>query len=315
MLPALLNQFDTQRGVELERLVCDGGSDDATPAQAAAAGASLITSAAGRGRQMNAGAGAAKHPWLLFLHADSRLTHPHQLAAGVALLERQSSRRCAGHFRLRFDDPPSGHGRLFAHMERKSALNRPFTVNGDQGLLLHRDFFAELGGFDESLPILEDQRIGRRIAARGEWRLLPHALATSARRFAQEGAGARYFVMMLIMCAEHAGIDQFFDQPVYRRQDRTGRLAVSPSLEVMLNLGEARPDFWPRMAAYSLDNAWQLFFALDGLPGGGRWLTAYERLLERRLPRRLLVPLLAPLLRALFHGPVLAYWRRRDQKV
>ena len=72
-LPLLL--ADLHRGeLELEILLADGGSSDATPQVAGQSGARLIKiHPPGRGRQLRAAANQARGDWLLFLHADSRL--------------------------------------------------------------------------------------------------------------------------------------------------------------------------------------------------------------------------------------------------
>src|SRR5207249_2555425 len=57
-----------------EIIVADGGSQDETVAVANAAGARVIAAERGRGQQLAAGAAAATGEWLLFLHADCRLS-------------------------------------------------------------------------------------------------------------------------------------------------------------------------------------------------------------------------------------------------
>src|SRR5258706_10186212 len=54
-----------------EIIVADGGSADGTPALAQALGARVIGTEGDRGRQLRAGADAARGEILLFLHADS----------------------------------------------------------------------------------------------------------------------------------------------------------------------------------------------------------------------------------------------------
>ncbi len=73
-LPLLL--ADLQRSATVpEILLADGGSSDATPEIADLTGAGLIRiHPAGRGRQLRVAAAEAHGDWLLFLHADSRLS-------------------------------------------------------------------------------------------------------------------------------------------------------------------------------------------------------------------------------------------------
>ena len=57
-----------------EIIVADGGSTDATPAIARAAGATIVNSERGRGVQLAKGAAVARGDALLFVHADTRLS-------------------------------------------------------------------------------------------------------------------------------------------------------------------------------------------------------------------------------------------------
>lgn len=264
-LPRLLAALDVQRGVSLETIVADGGSADDTPAIAVAHGARVIAAPRGRGAQMNVGAAAAAGEWLLFLHADSRLTAPDQLRRALDTLRARGDARVAGHFALRFERARHGHRFLYRLMEAKSASNRRYTINGDQGLLLRRAWFRALGGFDESLPFLEDQRLAARIEEDGAWVLLPGRLATSARRFEVEGLRARYLLMTVIMAMHLTGEESFFEQApaLYRTQADTGRLRVRPYLALAWRRYAARDRagrraFRRRLKAVLRGQAWQL---------------------------------------------------------
>ena len=96
---------------------------------------------------MNAAAILARGEYLLFLHADSRLPETGLLADALSELQTSATAgpRVAGHFRLRFIRSHAGGDLFYRYMEAKTALNRVNTTNGDQGLLLSRAFFAELG--------------------------------------------------------------------------------------------------------------------------------------------------------------------------
>lgn len=293
-LPALLAALAAQRGVALETIVADGGSEDGTPRVAAAHGARVVPAPRGRAAQMNAGAAAANGEWLLFLHADSRPTAPDQLRRALDTLRARGDRRLAGHFALRFERRRHGHRFLYRLMEAKSASNRRYTINGDQGVLLRRDRFLALGGYDESLPFLEDQRLAARIEADGSWVLLPGRLATSARRFEVEGLGARYLLMAVIMAMHTTGTRAFFEEapPVYRVQGETGRLRVSPFLALAWRLygGWDRAGRWGfrrRLGAVALHQTWQLALMADLALGRDSrpCLAAHDRWLAPALHR------------------------------
>lgn len=272
-LPPLLAQLRAQTGLLLEIIVADGGSSDDAPALALAAGARVVPSARGRARQMNTASVQARSPWLLFLHADSVLTSTTQLADALTALRatQTTDDDCiAGHWPLSFIDAPPQARSFYAHLEAKSALNRAGTINGDQGLLISARNFHALGAYDESLPILEDQRIATKIFAQGRWLLLPGTLGTSARRFETEGRSERYTLMALIMGLHAAGVDEFFAQAptVYAAQHDTARLELRPFLKLIRRVLWQRGFFgelavlW-RASIYIRGQAWQIAFWRD----------------------------------------------------
>jgi rSAM/selenodomain-associated transferase 2 len=165
-----------------EIVLVDGGSGDGTAALAEAAGARLIRAERGRGVQLRAGAEAARGEWLLFLHADSRLS-PDWRAAVAAHLLRHSDR--AACFRFRLDDT-AWQARL---IEQGVALRvRLFGLPyGDQGLLVSRGRYQEVGGY-LAWPLMEDVDLVRRL---GRPRLLAAEAITSATRWRRDGWARR----------------------------------------------------------------------------------------------------------------------------
>lgn len=300
VLPALLAQLAAQEGVRCEVIVADGGSSDGSVALAQAAGAVVITAPRGRAAQLNAGVAAARADWLLCLHADSQLDRPDQLARALALMRADASgdQAIAGHWPLRFTRAQPGHARLFRQLEAKSASNRPGTVNGDQGLLIHRAFLCALGGFDASLPFFEDQRLATKIFASGRFLLLPGVLHTSARRFEVEGHGARLLLMALIVGAEAAGLHNWLAalSALYREQREATRLSPQPFIQSLTahiaGLPHAQQQaVWRAAGSLLAGNAWQLALTLD-VQAGTRTLPHFDRHLAPLLQHSLAADLL-----------------------
>jgi rSAM/selenodomain-associated transferase 2 len=179
--------LDTVQGAPVsETLVIDGGSTDASRAVAADHGARVIATARGRGHQMREGAAAAAGPWLLFLHADTRLD-PAWRQAARAFMDDPASQARAAAFRLRLDSDRHAARRVERLVAwRCRALGLPW---GDQGLLIHADLLATIGGYPE-MPLMEDVTLARRIG-RGRLTMLDADAVTSAARYERDGWWAR----------------------------------------------------------------------------------------------------------------------------
>ena len=183
-LPATLAALDEGRaaGLVSEIVVADGGSRDSGGELAQRLGGRLITAPRGRGPQVAAGAAATTGDWLLFLHADTRLG-PGWSAAAARFMQSPKSAQRAAVFRLALDDPDRRARRIERLANwRTRALGLPY---GDQGLLLSRDFYEELGGF-RPLVLMEDVDIARRIGRR-RLVVLESPATTSAARYRRDG--------------------------------------------------------------------------------------------------------------------------------
>lgn len=325
-LPALLETLAAQRDIDLEVIVADGGSRDTSRQIATAHGASVVTATRGRGAQMNAGADAARAPWLLFLHADSLPLACNQLGRAVATLKATGNPRVAGHFALRFTRSRPGHALLYRYMEAKSATGRRYTINGDQGLLICRAWFQALGGFDTRLGYLEDQRMAMRIREQGRWLLLPGQLATSARRFEVEGPRKRYWLMALIMAAYAINLAPFFERApaLYRSQADIDPILLTPVFRLLRRLlREMGPRqalaCWLRLGRCALGESWQAFFLLDVLlaPAIGARRPAtrcHDRLIAPLIHHRLGAVVAAVLVSLVSLGLAAPWYRWRERK-
>lgn len=165
-----------------EIIVVDANSTDDTVAIARAHGARVIAADTGRGSQLIAGAAAAGGSWLLFLHADTVLSAGWRGEA-EAFMASPENARCAAAFRFALDDDSPAARRLERFVAwRARTLGLPY---GDQGLLLSRDFYRQLGGF-RPLPLMEDVDMVRRIG-RHRLRALQSPARTSAERWRRDG--------------------------------------------------------------------------------------------------------------------------------
>lgn len=169
-------------GLIREVCIVDGGSKDATPEVADAAGCHLLYTAPGRGRQLAMGAKAARGEWFLFLHADTVLSPGWEQEVGHFIGQRDSG-DFAGVFRFALDDFRPAARRLEAMAAFRCKL---FALPyGDQGLLIHRKLYEALGGYD-SMPLMEDVDFIRRIGRRRLIYFQAPAL-TSAKRYQADG--------------------------------------------------------------------------------------------------------------------------------
>jgi GT2 family glycosyltransferase len=139
----------------------------------------VIEAPRGRGGQIAAGIAAARGPWLLLLHADTRLAPGWDGDAAAAMHDTAR----AWFFRFALDDEAPAARRLERAVAwRCRVLALPY---GDQGLLVHRDLLAAVGGM-RPLPLMEDVDLVRRIG-RARLGALDSAAVTSAARWRRDG--------------------------------------------------------------------------------------------------------------------------------
>jgi len=181
-LPACLRALGEGRDLVGEIIVADGGSRDATLAVAATSGARVIAAPSGRGQQLARGADAARGAWLLFLHSDTNLAEG-WAAVAQAFIAYPANAARAGYFRFRLDDARRAARRIEGMAAwRAKWLGLPY---GDQGLLIARTLYREIGGY-RRMPLMEDVDMVRRL---GRARLAPLVCdaVTSAARYRRDG--------------------------------------------------------------------------------------------------------------------------------
>ena len=189
---SLINHLDTNASLEniSEIILVDGGSIDGTTEKVNAyvnssdlnafkSKITLINAPRGRSKQMNLGAKYATGNILYFLHADS--FPPKNF--DQLIIEQIAHGHKAGCFRLQFDN---NHWWL-----RLASWLTQFSWRacrgGDQSQFITKALFEEIGGYDESFIIYEDNILINELYARKEFVVINKKLITSARLYEKYG--------------------------------------------------------------------------------------------------------------------------------
>ncbi len=160
--------------------IIDANSSDKTVLVSKLHGAkTYLSKKANRGYQLNQGALISKGDWLLFLHADSRMPTNWYEKLKV-FLERDNSNKYAWFFTFKINKK----GLFFRLLEfgvfvRSNIFKRPY---GDQGLLISKELYYELGGFKE-IAIMEDIDLVMRILKLKKLRALNIDINVDGRRW------------------------------------------------------------------------------------------------------------------------------------
>jgi rSAM/selenodomain-associated transferase 2/rSAM/selenodomain-associated transferase 1 len=218
IIPALneaRNITDTMKNIvpdkKREVIVVDGGSIDNTVSIAKTLGAKVIQDSPPRSRQMNQGAEAASKDILLFLHADTLL--PVNFDRHIrGVLEQPGV--AAGAFELRIESPVPSF-RLIERIAnwRSRYLKMPY---GDQAIFLFANIFHQMGGF-QSIPIMEDFELIRRLQKIGDVTTLPVPVMTSPRRWLNHGILKTTLINQLVVLSYFMGISPNTIARLYQR--------------------------------------------------------------------------------------------------
>lgn len=214
VLPHLFKSLESQTNISFEVVFSDGGSqDDSLELLNSYVNQSrhlikVVFGAHGRGQQMNRGAEAASSARLLFLHADS-VWHSSSflrdaIDSFIAAEKSSAPVLIAAHFTLQFSGSHSDT-RFYQYLSEKSHLNRQGTIYGDQGMLLAKQLWLQVGGFSTSQPILEDILFADAVMEHGKWILLPQQIVTSNRRYQGEGRVRRVIKNGLMLIVAGTG--------------------------------------------------------------------------------------------------------------
>ncbi len=211
-LPVLLADLQPLRKRGVEIIVVDGGSSDATAELAQDGADRVLESAAGRARQMNAGAAVARGAVLLFLHADTRLpgdvdTRIDAVLAGKQVWGRFDVRLSGRHWLLRI---------IEKMMNWRSCLTGMAT--GDQAIFVMRNVFEQLDGYAD-IPLMEDLDLSRRLNKIARPACIDTPVITSSRRWERNGILRTVLLMWSLRLAWFLGVSPQRLRRIYYPQD------------------------------------------------------------------------------------------------
>ena len=176
-LPLLLSDLSTIHN-EGEIIIVDCGSEDKTIDVANIYGAKVYQAKErNRGLQLDIGAKNSKGDWLIFLHADTRLTH-NWFRKINSILKRGNN--YIYYFKFKINNKKI----IFRILEilvnlRSKYFKIPY---GDQGLIIRRTTYFKNNGF-RKIPLMEDIDFLRRLNQKKDLKQLNLPILISSRKW------------------------------------------------------------------------------------------------------------------------------------
>ena len=176
-LPLLLTDLLTTYK-EGEIIIVDCGSEDRTIDVANIYGAKVYRSKEkNRGLQLDIGAKNSQGEWLIFLHADTRLTHDWFRKINSVL---KGDKKYIYYFKFKINHKKM----IFRVLEilvnfRSKFFKQPY---GDQGLIIHKTNYFKNNGF-RKIPLMEDVDFLRRLKNKKDLKQLNLPIFISSRKW------------------------------------------------------------------------------------------------------------------------------------
>jgi rSAM/selenodomain-associated transferase 2 len=208
-------------GVDGEILVCDGGSQDTTVAQARRHADRVLECRvlewqAGRPAQLNAGAQVARGEVLVMLHADS-LLHPGAIRGIVDAVESGAD---GGWFQIAILPELQHFASTHALDLMAWGINlrtRLFrTATADQCIFCRRETFESVGGIPD-VAVMEGNLFARSMRDQVRVAILGADLRISGRRWEKNGVFRTMLLMYGIRAAHRVGMSTEVLARVWRR--------------------------------------------------------------------------------------------------
>ena len=176
-LPLLLSDLSIIQK-EGEILIIDSGSEDKTIDVATIYGAKVFKSKErNRGLQLDIGAKKSNGEWLIFLHADTRLTHDW---VGEIKSILKGNKNYIYFFKFKINHKKIIYRVLEILVNfRSQYFKQPY---GDQGLIIHRSTYLKNKGF-RRIPLMEDLDFFRRLNNKKDLKQLNLPILISPRKW------------------------------------------------------------------------------------------------------------------------------------
>ena len=176
-LPLLLSDLSVIQK-EGEIIIVDCGSEDKTIDVANIYGAKVFKSEErNRGLQLDIGAKNSKGDWLIFLHADTRLTHDWLKKINLVL---KGDKNYIYNFTFKINHKKIIYRVLEILVNfRSQYFKQPY---GDQGLIIHRTIYFKNNGF-RRIPIMEDIDFLKRLNKKKDLKQLNLPIFISSRKW------------------------------------------------------------------------------------------------------------------------------------
>ena len=176
-LPLLLSDLSILKN-NSEIIIIDCGSKDKTIEVAKIYGAKVYKSKEkNRGLQLNTGAKNSKGDWLIFLHADTRLTLDWFTKIKSVF---KGDKNFIYYFKFKINDKKIIYRILEILVNfRSQYFKQPY---GDQGLIIHRSIYIKNNGF-KNIPLMEDVDFLRRLNNKKNLKQLNLPIFISSRKW------------------------------------------------------------------------------------------------------------------------------------
>jgi len=188
---------DNPEGLEI--ILVDGGSTDATLEIANSHGVKIIETKPGRARQLNTGAVESTKDLLWFVHADT--LPPTNWREKIETNLKKDIQ--AGCFCFEFDQN-RGIRKLNSYCTRF-----PLMVfrGGDQSLYVTRHLFEKVNGFDESLQIMEDYDIIKKLKNHTRFGIMKPPIEVSTRKYKYNNYLKVNLANLVVFSGFYLGVD------------------------------------------------------------------------------------------------------------